>query len=86
MMEEPKIIQRENVKKTEVVLLAEKLEKLCLVTGYSENRTLIDCACPNTVAGTAWLKHFISQLSENQRQKMEVKESQRVYKFGGGEV
>ena len=70
----------------EVVLLTEKLEKLCLVTGSDKNRCLIDCACPNTVTGTAWLNHFISQLSEKQKQKMEVNESQRVYKFGGGEV
>ena len=86
MMDETKITQKESLLKEEIVLLTEKLEKLCLVTGNNENRTLIDCACPNTVAGTDWLKHFISQLSENQKQRMEVKESQRVYKFGGGEV
>ena len=86
MIDEPMIEKGENVKTEEIVLLTEKLEKLCLVTGNDHNRTLIDCACPNTVTGTAWLKHFISQLSENQRQRMEVRESHRVYKFGGGEV
>ena len=73
-------------RKEELVLLTEKLEKLCLITGEEENKALIDCACPNTVAGSAWLKFFISQLTENQRQKMMVTQSQRVYKFGGGEI
>jgi hypothetical protein len=85
MMNEPKTL-KENLLKEELVFLTEKLEKLCLVTRNEENRSLIDCACPNTVAGTEWLKHFISQLTETQKQRMEVMESNRVYKFGGGEV
>ena len=85
MMNEPKTL-KENLLKEELVFLTEKLEKLCLVTRNEENRSLIDCACPNTVAGTEWLKHFISQLPETEKQRMEVMESNRVYKFGGGEM
>ena len=73
-------------RKEELALLTEKLEKLYLISGKEENKALIDCACPNTVTGTVWLKYLISQLTENQRHRMEVTQSQRVYKFGGGEV
>ena len=70
----------------EIVLLTNKLEDICLVEGQKENKVLLDCACPNTVAGVTWMKNYISQLSSKQRQKVEVSASQRVYKFGGGEM
>lgn len=66
----------------DIVLIADTLQKLSRAKG---EKALIDCACPNTVAGVVWTKQFISQLSEDQKLKVEVTESQRVYKFGGGE-
>ena len=69
----------------DILLLADTLEKLCLAAGFEKDRALINCGCPNIVAGIAWIKYFISNLSEKEKQKIEVKASNRVYKFGGGE-
>ena len=46
---------------------------------------LVDCACPTTVSGKQWIENFFKDLDENNREKVSVEESERIYKFGGGE-
>ena len=69
----------------EICLLTESMEALTLASQIEDLRALLDCACPSTVCGLAWLKKMISELSEEQKKKVQIEPSSRVYKFGGGE-
>ena len=78
--------KKDKLNEEEIVLLTNSLKTLCLVEGQEHCCALIDCACPNTVAGIMWMKKFIAELSTDQKQRVEVESSNRVYKFGGGET
>ena len=47
---------------------------------------ILDCACPTTVVGKTWLCSFFSKFSIAEKRKIEIFDTQRVYRFGGGEV
>ena len=68
-----------------VLITRDTLEDLVLISMESALQALIDCACPSTVAGEAWWKEFRSRLAEEDQRKVIVKDSKKVYKFGGGE-
>ena len=77
----------ENVEPSEdFCLITDCLENLCLLSQAEGMRSLIDCACPTTVAGLIWMKQFISQLSNEHKQQILIAESERIYKFGGGVI
>ena len=45
---------------------------------------IIDTACTRTVCGEKWLNHFISQLSNSDKQKISTFPSKKNFKFGDG--
>ena len=67
-----------------VFIVEESLEELILVT-TEEKEALVDCACPNTVAGKKWIEDFCSELDDDEKSRITVSESEKVFKFGGGE-
>ena len=69
---------------SEVFIVEESLKDLILVT-TSEKDALVDCACPNTVAGKKWVEEFCSCLDNDDKLKVTITESVKIFKFGGGE-
>ena len=68
----------------EVVLLTEDI--VCLATAaHGEDSVLIDCACPTTVAGEKWIMDFIQKLSPEDKKRVKIEKSERMFKFEGGE-
>ena len=67
-----------------VLVMKESLEELILLT-VEKTSVLIDCACPSTVTGVNWMTEFLNSLCEEDRRKVIIEESIKVYKFGGGE-
>ena len=66
------------------VMIAE--EVMCLATTIkNEDSVLIDCACPTTVAGEKWIMKFIQKLSKEDKKRVKLEKSERIFKFGGGE-
>ena len=57
----------------EVLIVEETLEELVLVT--TEQKALVDCACPNTVSGRKWIEAFCANLDANDKLKATVSES-----------
>ena len=73
----------------DTVLVLEDMENYTLLANNDLilARGLIDCAaCPSTVAWTVWIKNFLKNLSDEWKDVEVYKESQKVYKFGGGET
>ena len=68
----------------EVLVVQESVEELALVT-TDEKEALVDCACPNTVSGKKWIEEFCSDLDADDKLKVSISESGKIYKFGGGE-
>ena len=66
------------------LVMNESLEDLALLT-VEKSYVLIDCACPSTVTGKEWMNQFFNSLNEEDKSKVSVEESMKVYKFGGGE-
>ena len=67
-----------------VLMINESLSSLVLLS-VSKFESIVDSACPNTVTGKSWLEDFISGLDEEDRRKISFRESERIFKFGGGE-
>ena len=67
-----------------VLVIKESLSDLVL---FSVNtfEAIIDCACPTTVSGRKWIDNFINQLDETYKSLVVYGESERIFKFGGGE-
>ena len=73
-----------NVSEDEVILITEDI--VCLATAIpKEDSVLIDCACPTTVAGEQWIMAFIQKLSPEDKKRVKLEKSERMFKFGGGE-
>ena len=71
-------------KADEVTLITEDM--VCLATAVeNEDCVLIDCACPTTVAGEKWIMGFIKNLSPEDKKRVKLEQSERMFKFGGGE-
>ena len=68
-----------------VLYIKDNLEELVLVALASGNKALIDCACPTSVSGRKWIVDFLAQLTEDQRKMIRIENSEKVFKFGGGE-
>ena len=49
------------------------------------NRALIDTGCSATVCGWDWAECLVESLSEQSQAKVEKYESEKTFKFGGGE-
>ena len=77
--------QEDVAQEEEICLLTQNMNELILATRVEDLRALLDCACPSTVTGLAWMKKMISELSVEQKKKVIIEPSSRVYKFGGGE-
>ena len=67
-----------------VLVIKETLEELVLIS-IEKSAALIDCACPSTVSGKRWVLEFFNMLSDEERSNVEMFESEKIYKFGGGE-
>ena len=68
------------------VFVAENLTYLLGKEVVFKNKALVDCACPRTVAGLEWVKSFMEGLSKDERSKINLRGSTRVFRFGGGET
>ena len=71
--------QEEEAQEEEICLLTQNMEELILATRVEDLRALLDCACPSTVTGLTWMKKMISELSVEQKKKVIVEPSSRVY-------
>ena len=67
-----------------VLIVGERLDNLVLLTVSTRN-AVVDCACPTTVAGEAWVQGFIQLLDEDSKALVQYYSSERTFKFGGGE-
>ena len=67
-----------------VLVVKETLVELVLIS-FEKSSVLIDCACPSTVTGRKWMEDFFNNLNTEDKKKVENFESEKVYKFGGGE-
>ena len=65
-----------------IILFKDRNDEDCVLL---VNYALVDCACPTTVAGQNWIMKFIGRLSMEDKQKVKLFKSQKVFKFGGGE-
>lgn len=68
----------------DVLIVGEKLDNLVLLT-VSTRDAVVDCACPTTVAGEAWVQGFIESLDNDSKTLVQHYSSERTFKFGGGE-
>jgi len=80
----------ENVKVTDtdeencnIVLFARESPQEVLIT-ESQGAALIDTACTRTVCGKAWLDNYISTLNDGDKERVEIKPSERNFRFGDG--
>ena len=79
-------LSKKHTSDEEIVLLSYTLGKFCLaVEDDGPSIALLDCACPTTVVGLSWIKEYINKPSQSQKNKVRTENSQRVFKFGGGE-
>ena len=46
---------------------------------------VLDSACSSTVCGESWMNDYLLSLTPEDRKKVVVKESDKLFKFGGGE-
>ena len=75
-------------KMEDLVLISEDLKNYCLVAEGRQvsKKGLIDCACPSTVVGSVWIKEFLESLPKEWTEIVSYEESEKVYKFGDGEI
>ena len=69
----------------EVFIVNETLDNLVLIQLSTHQQALVDCACPTTVAGEKWVRDFVNNLNEQCKSLLVPIESDRMFKFGGGE-
>ena len=67
-----------------VLVVKEPLNSLVLLS-VERHEAVVDCACPTTVTGKKWIESFFEDLDEESKCKVKVEESERMFKFGGGE-
>ena len=68
------------------MLVADTLKTLCLLSKEKRSKSaLIDCACPTTVTGRAWLEEYVTSAGVS-REDLKLATSEKIYKFGGGET
>ena len=53
------------------------------LTAEVMHSAILDSACASTVCGKSWMDSYIMSLSENDRNKVKVKDSNKIFKFGG---
>lgn len=68
----------------DVFVVNETLQNLVLLSANYQV-ALVDCACPTTVSGEKWLNEFFNQFGANLKSFIKTSESERIFKFGGGE-
>ena len=71
--------------KTEVVMIAEKVENLCLLVEEAKDRGVLDSACSKTVAGSDWVLEYLRKLKDMDEANIEKEDSDTEFQFGGGE-
>ena len=67
-----------------VLVVKQTLDNLVLLA-VERHEAVVDCACPTTVAGEKWMESFLADLDVDSKQRLEREESNRMFKFGGGE-
>ncbi len=68
----------------QVFVISETLNNLVMLS-VTHQEAVVDCACPTTVAGEKWVRDFVNNLNEHLKLFVKSIESDRVFKFGGGE-
>ena len=72
-------------------------ENECLFTGGLKSElgvlrhealhaAVLDSACSSTVCGEAWLDHYVKSLTPEQQSQLERQHSEKLFRFGGGEI
>lgn len=74
--------EEEVIVMTSVIVLADSLSKITEKEGHA----ILDTACSSTVCGQGWLKAYVNTLSEEAKENIEMMDSNKKFRFGGGEV
>ena len=75
----------EEEEESEEIMVAHDEDELCLLIEEAGNRGVIDTACSKTAAGVGWVSNFVNDLPDDIAENLELRESVKVYQFGGGE-
>ena len=67
-----------------VLVVKQTLDNLILLS-VERHAAVVDCACPRTVAGMVWIENFFSDMDDENRATITKEDSERIFKFGGGE-
>ena len=65
-------------------VMLDKTGEMLVFTTEAMNCAVLDSACSSTVCGKDWLDSYMSSLTEQQKREVKVKESNKIFKFGGG--
>ena len=58
----------------------------CLLTSEARNSAMLDSGCTSTVAGKLWIDCYLQSLSNDDLSQVVWEESNKIFKFGGGET
>ena len=69
----------------------EDLEDVVFMTKFNDgkeatNCAVLDSACSSTVCGSLWMDDFLASLSPSDREKVKNENSEKTFRFGGGET
>ena len=70
--------------KKEEVKIKEDIGDIFFMDANKAEEILVDCACPRTVSGVLFVKNFLKRAGRCLND-FAIEDSQRVYRFGGGE-
>ena len=62
------------------------VSELLVLSTEAQNCAVLDSACSSTVCGRDWLENYIQSLHPNTRERIDRKESNKNFRFGGGTV
>ena len=69
----------------EIVLVTQDENELCCLVEEAGCRGVLDTACSKSVAGVGWIDQYTKNVSPSFADNIEMKESTKIYQFGGGE-
>ena len=69
----------------ETVLVTQDEKELCCLVEEAGCRGVLDTACSKSVAGVGWIDQYTKNVSPSFADTIEMKESTKIYQFGGGE-
>ena len=65
-------------------VMLDNTDEMLVFTTEAMNCAVLDSACSSTVCGKDWLDSYMNSLTEQQKKEVKMKESNKIFKFGGG--